>query len=96
MKTRPAQIVASADGSGYVKDIAWSGWGQPTAVGTGIMEINNCSPNCAQGTFTGYPAKVTLSGLSPYGLTSEAYSIMVISVPTSPYGEKYAYTNLTP
>lgn len=51
METEPTQIVTTGDGSGYVKDLVWSGWGQATARGTGLLEIDNCNPNCAQGTY---------------------------------------------
>lgn len=96
MKVQPAQIVTSADGSGYVKDITWSGWGNATATGAGTLEADNCTPNCAQGTYTGYPATVTLSGLSPYGSNAEAYSEMVVSAPTSPYPPETFGTGLVP
>jgi serine/threonine protein kinase len=85
MATEPAQIVTTGDGSGYLKNLTWSGWGQPTAQGTGMLEVDNCTPNCAQGTYTGYPATVTLTGLTPYGSGSEAYANMTVSAPTSPY-----------
>ena len=32
----------------------------------------NCTPNCAQGKYTGYPATVTVAGLKPYGTGLEA------------------------
>ena len=95
MKARPAQITNTADGSGYVKDIRWSGWGTATARGHGTLEVDSCIPNCAQGTYTGYPATVTLTGLSPYVSGAEAYSTMVISAPTAPQGH-YAYDGLVP
>jgi serine/threonine protein kinase len=85
MKTEPAQIVTTGDGSGYLKNLTWSGWGQPTAQGTGVLEVDNCTPNCAQGTYTGYPATVTLTGLTPYGNGNDAYANMTVSAPTSPY-----------
>ena len=84
MKTEPTQIVTTADGSGYVKNLTWSGWGSATATGTGTLEIDNCNPNCAQGTFTGYPATVTLSGLTGFGQGEQAYSVMVVSAPSAP------------
>ncbi|HEV2242318.1 MAG TPA: protein kinase [Streptosporangiaceae bacterium] len=85
MKTEPAQIVTTGDGSGFLKNLTWSGWGQPTAQGTGVLEVDNCTPSCAQGTYTGYPATVTLTGLTPYGNGNDAYANMTVSAPTSPY-----------
>ena len=96
MKVQPTQIVTTGDGSGYVKDITWSGWGNAAATGIGTLEADNCTPNCAQGTYTGYPATVTASGLSPYDSNAEAYSEMVITAPTSPYPPETFSTGLVP
>jgi hypothetical protein len=85
MKTEPAQIVTTGDGSGYLKSLTWSGWGTATAQGTGTLEVDNCTPNCAQGTFTGYPATVTLTNPTAYGNGNQAYADMTVSAPTSPY-----------
>lgn len=84
MKTEPTQIVTTGDGSGYVKNLTWSGWGNARAVGAGVLELDNCKPSCAQGTFTGYPATITLSGLTPFGNGKHAYSVMTISAPAAP------------
>jgi serine/threonine protein kinase len=96
MKTEPVQIVTSADGSGYVNGITWTSWGQATANGTGTLNVNNCTPNCAAGTYTGYPATITLSGLVVYRSGTDAYSRMVVSAPTSPYGGETFTSGLVP
>lgn len=93
MEIRPGQITVSADGSGYVKSLAWSGWGNPQATATGTLEVDNCTPNCAQGTYTGYPATVTLAGLTPYGTGLEAYSTIVVQAPA--FNQTYTYTSDT-
>jgi hypothetical protein len=84
MQVRPKNIGLAADGTGSVNNLVWSGWGSPRATAIGILEINNCNPNCAQGTFTGYPATVTLAGLTPYGTGLEAYSTIVVQSPSAP------------
>ena len=89
MEVRPKQITNSGDGSGYVKDLVWSDWGSPQATATGTQEIDDCNPNCAQGTFTGYPATVTLAGLTPYGTGLEAYSTIVIQAPAANSTDTY-------
>jgi len=89
MEVRPDQITDSGDGSGYVKDLVWSAWGSPQATATGTEEINNCTPNCAAGKFTGYPATVTLAGLRPYGTGLEAYSTIVIQSTAANETETY-------
>ena len=60
-----------------------TGWGSSTATGTGVLEVNNCTPSCAAGTYTGYPATVTLSGPVSYSSSAQAYASMVISAPSS-------------
>jgi serine/threonine protein kinase len=92
MKTEPAQIVTAADGSGYMKDITWTNWGKPTATGSGMLEIDDCNPDCASGTFTGYPATMTVSGLVPYSSGLEAYSSMMLDAPTAP-DPSYTYNS---
>jgi hypothetical protein len=89
MEVQPKQITDSGDGSGYVKDLVWSDWGTAQATATGIQEVNDCNPNCAQGSFTGYPATVTLAGLTPYGTGLEAYSTIVIQSPSDNGTETY-------
>jgi hypothetical protein len=89
MEVRPNQIVDSGDGSGYLKDLVWSHWGNPQATATGIQVLNNCTPNCAQGTYVDYPATVTLAGLTPYGTDHEAYSTIVIQSPDAGTTETY-------
>jgi hypothetical protein len=78
MEIQPRQLYLSADGSRYVDHLAWAGWGQPQATATGTLKVNDCTPSCAQGTFSPYPATVTLTGLKPYGTGLEAYSAIVV------------------
>jgi Protein kinase domain len=96
LQTEPSKIILSEDGSGYVKDLTWSGWGTGTATGTGTLEVDNCSPNCAQGHDTPYSATVTLTHLAPYGDGEQAYSAIAISVPGSPSHSQTFSTRLVP
>ncbi len=97
MKTEPGTILTSGDGSTYAQGLTWSGWGTATSVGSGTMEVNNCTPTCAQGTFTGYPATVTLTGLTPYPGGKQAYANIAISAPTAPAAaSSYSYHNRVP
>jgi hypothetical protein len=60
-QVRPGWIALGADGAvifgggkrqgkpfGHIR---WQRWGKPNASGTGIEWVNNCSPDCAQGTY---------------------------------------------
>jgi hypothetical protein len=96
MKSEPVQIVTTGDGSGYLKNLTWSAWGQPTAQGSGELEVDNCNPNCAQGTFTGYPATVALSSLTSYGGGNQAYADMTVNAPGSPQPTESFTTSLVP
>jgi hypothetical protein len=95
MGIRPKEIYVSADGSGYVKNLVWTNWGSSQATATGTLEVDNCTPNCAQGQYAGYPATVTVSGLTPYGSGLEAYSTILVQAPTDPNNGTFAYTRDT-
>jgi hypothetical protein len=97
MAERPQQIVVSADGSGAVSGLSWTSWGGQQATGTGTLQVDDCQPNCASGKFTGYPATVTLSGLTPYGEDGsglQAYSSIVVEAPSAPT-KSYTFTQNT-
>ena len=96
MKKQPVMIVTSADGSGVVQKLTWSSWGGATAQGFGLLEIDNCNPDCAQGPYTSYPATVTLSRLTPYGNGKQAYAQMVIRAPSAPYPAERFMTGIVP
>ena len=78
-KHEPATLFLSGDGSLWAKDITWSQWGTPTAVGDGTAEANNCQPDCAHGTYSAHPVTITLSEPQPWrddrAYTRAAYSI---------------------
>ncbi len=40
--------------------IHWTKWTTGLALGTGFNQLNNCEPDCAGGTFSGYPVKIEL------------------------------------
>jgi serine/threonine protein kinase len=83
MEIQPRQIYLSADGSRYVDGLTWTAWGRPQATAAGTLKVNDCTPSCVQGTFSPYPATVTLAGLKPYGTGLEAYSTMVVRSPSA-------------
>jgi hypothetical protein len=78
-KHEPGTLYLSGDGSLWAKDIAWSRWGTPAAVGHGTAEANNCQPDCAGGTYSAHPVTITLSDPRPWHgdlvYTRAAYSI---------------------
>jgi hypothetical protein len=96
MQTEPAKIITSADGTGSLRGLTWSAWGDATALGRGTLVVGNCQPNCAEGTDTSYPATVTLSDLTSYGDGEQAYAHMAISAPSAPYVTGPFNSNLVP
>ena len=60
-KIEPKRIVlACGDANAYVGKVKWSEWGGEKAKGEGWFYLNNCKPNCAEGDFISYGAKVKL------------------------------------
>lgn len=53
-------ILTCADANSVLGHLTWTDWTAQQAVAAGVHEINNCTPNCAEGKFINYPAVVTL------------------------------------
>jgi len=94
LKTEPAQIILSGDGTAFVSGLTWTGWGQEGATGHGTLKLDNCNPNCAQGSLTSYVATIVLSKLTPY-TGGAAYASMLVDAAGSPFGTK-SYQHLAP
>lgn len=72
---RPAQIVYTGDGSGVLGGfdgrgpyprfgrLRWSLWNRQRALASGAVWLDDCTPNCAQGTF--HPYAVTVRAFKP-------------------------------
>jgi hypothetical protein len=57
----PSSIVlACGDGNASLTHLTWSSWTTTTAAATGDFLLNNCTPDCAGGTFVSNPASVRL------------------------------------
>ena len=98
MAERPRQIEATGDGSQVVTGLSWTGWGGPQATATGTLQVNDCQPNCASGKFTGYPATVTVTGLTVYGANGSrlpGLSAITVKAPSAPPTKTYTFTHDT-
>jgi hypothetical protein len=95
LKSQPQTILLSGDGSLFVNDLAWTGWGSEGATGHGTLKIDNCKPNCAQGGFKNFEATIVVDNLTPYNGGKQAYDTMNVEAPGSPYGS-HTYHNLAP
>jgi hypothetical protein len=45
-----------------IDNVHWSKWGKKLARGTGTYQVNDCLPDCADGTITPTPASIVLTG----------------------------------
>lgn len=59
--------LACADAGIALIRMHWAGWGEPTAIGTGLVSENDCNPYCAAGHFHSYPVRATATKLTPCG-----------------------------
>ncbi|MFL5859864.1 MAG: hypothetical protein ACJ780_03670 [Solirubrobacteraceae bacterium] len=69
---RPAQIVYTGDGSGFLAGtgtsgrrpkfgrLKWTEWTGTAALGSGADWLNNCEPFCAAGSFSQHPVDIKL------------------------------------
>jgi hypothetical protein len=56
---RPATyVIFCADANAEFTHLSWQDWGEATAYGTGIARWNDCTPNCASGTWKSEPVTV--------------------------------------
>ena len=73
----PTAIYLSADGNGDLTGITWSSWTTYSAEGAGSINVNNCQPNCAQGTTVNVPVSIALA--APTGSSSPYFTAMTIT-----------------
>jgi hypothetical protein len=95
LKSEPATILLSGDGSIFVNGLSWTGWGSEGATGHGTLKIDNCEPNCAQGSFKDYEATIVVDDLTPYDSGMQAYDTMNVEASGTPFGS-HTYHNLAP
>jgi hypothetical protein len=84
MQIKPRAMNLFMDGTLYVVGITWVHWGTDSAIGTGTAKANNCTPNCAAGTFRTHPATITVSDPRAWRGTL-AYTHVSVSVPAIRY-----------
>jgi formate-dependent nitrite reductase cytochrome c552 subunit len=65
-RVKPTSILlACGDGNARAVHLTWQQWGTRLANGRGDLTQNDCSPDCADGTFHTYPARFALSKTVP-------------------------------
>ncbi len=82
----PNVVQISGDAGNIVGNMTWTSWNSQSAVGYGLWGYDDCNPDCASGTVTGYPATISFSDPS-FGRFTE-----LTEVTTGPH----AFTLLAP
>ncbi len=59
--TQPTEIAYSGDGTNVVTGITWSSWTATGATGTGMSDIDSCTPSCAAASPDNVSTTITLS-----------------------------------
>jgi hypothetical protein len=90
---RPLIFGFSADGSGYARVQSWSSWTGSEATSSAVMELNQCNPNCAQGSFTSYAGLLVLSDPQPCPKNQLTEFMIVTFIPDP--GDAYPRDALT-
>ncbi len=91
MLIRPTSLfIGCATSADNVGAITWSTWTSTGATGTATHNVNDCQPNCAEGTYSHVAVNVRLS--NPGNLDG-LYVFRTISMtPTSGAGGPQAFT----
>lgn len=59
---KPADIILTcADRGVELRNVTWQAWTTQRAVGVGVLDENDCQPDCANDTFQPYAVKITLT-----------------------------------
>lgn len=56
-------VLGCADFGFYLNKLHWKHWDQPTATGRGKAHVNDCMPDCTEGTFHKYRGKLRLTNV---------------------------------
>jgi hypothetical protein len=83
---RPMSLyLACADGGLGVTNVTWTSWGTVAANGMGTLHVNNCIPDCADGTSSSYPASISVT--SPSSSSGVPIFQDITVVPTGGQGQ---------
>jgi hypothetical protein len=97
-QVRPRTFDLFCDGSGSFTGLTWSTWNASTATATGVLYVDNCVPNCAQGKWTHRTVDLIFWRSEPVkGHRGErGYSQMTVLYPGAPVGSRNTFTQAPP
>jgi hypothetical protein len=86
----PDFILTCADAGSVLSQLSWTSWSPAQATATGVHQLNDCTPNCAEGKFRDYPAVITFWRSEPVaGHPGEKYFTRVTVRYTGPRPPAY-------
>jgi hypothetical protein len=97
-QVRPGTFDLFCDGSGSFTKLRWSTWNTSLAAATGALYLDNCTPNCAHGTWSHRTVDLIFWRSEPVkGHPGErGYSQMTVLYPGQPVGSHNTYTEAPP
>ena len=67
LAVKPKGLQMSGDASWIIDDVRWTSWGGRLAHGTGVSDVDNCTPQCADGKHMTVRSRITLSKIGLLG-----------------------------
>jgi hypothetical protein len=97
-QVRPRTFDLFCDGSGSFTGLRWNTWNASMATATGVLYLDNCEPDCAQGRWTHQTVDLIFWRSEPVkGHPGErGYSQMTVLYPGQPIGGHNTYTGAPP
>ena len=80
-------FLACGDGGILFENLSWTNWTTSSAAGAGQLSQNDCTPDCAQGTFHQYMASLTLTTVLA-SINGPVFSVAAVTYPDGGPGGK--------
>jgi hypothetical protein len=75
LEVQPASVTLACGDAGLIANkLQWTGWGSTFAAAVGVASVNNCTPNCAAGTFKNYRVVLIATGQQHCSNGRQAYA----------------------
>jgi hypothetical protein len=101
LQVKPATIIYTGDGSGFLGGVAvggkgssikWTKWTSTVAIGSGFNQINDCEPYCAAGKYHHYQVKIEMWRPRELAHTLVFTRLTIFYEKSRPPGEPSHYT----
>jgi hypothetical protein len=79
-------VIACADANYELTNLRWHGWGGARATATGLAQANDCTPNCAAGSFHSYRMTAVADRLTRCGAARVYGRLAIVYAGPRPQG----------